>query len=58
MQNIDMTDDAWNIAISNFNAYQCDLTPMEVGTVFHFNLCLCMYPNVCKLLKSSTLVIA
>ena len=25
-----MTDDAWNIAISNFNAYQCDLTPMEV----------------------------
>ncbi len=23
-------DDAWNIAISSFNPYQCDLAPLEV----------------------------
>ena len=31
LQEIDVSDDSWNFAISNFNAYQCDLIPMEVS---------------------------
>ena len=31
LQEMDVSDDSWNFAISNFNAYQCDLIPMEVS---------------------------
>ena len=31
---MDGIEDPWNYAISSFNPYQCDLTPLEVCNFF------------------------
>ena len=41
LQEMDVSDDSWNFAISNFNAYQCDLIPMEVSGCDHSNTAQC-----------------